>query len=194
MLSISHPAWFTGKNRYNYSAASLLGEDSIVGSRTNSTELRVALRPHLGKLLPRIQRATHDPNKQTREQMSSLWIGLTGGGSESRAAVTEHLLPIVDSLIEDCTSKMWRARSAACSALAEVLVGRSWEDLGGGPAQLDDDDIHIKTSNATLTAGIRVLRLFRYVIAASRLEPKQIRLTRPIPMYSLAWQCVHWMM
>jgi proteasome component ECM29 len=97
--------------------------------------------------------------------MSSLWIGLTGGGSESRAAVTEHLLPTVDSLIEDCTSKLWRARSGACSALAEVLVGRSWEDLGGGPAQLDDDDIHTKTSAAKLTAGIQVLRLFRYVIA-----------------------------
>jgi proteasome component ECM29 len=183
MLSISHPAWFMGGNRYNYSAASLLGEDSIAGSRTNSTELRAALRPHLGRLLPRILRATQDPNKQSREQMSSLWNGLTGGGSESRAVVTEHLLPIVDSLIDDCTSKLWRARSGACSALAEVLVGRSWEDLGGGPAHLDDDDVHINASTVKLTAGVRVLRLFRYVIAP---WTRRAKVTMPNPSHSFS--------
>ncbi|CAB9497586.1 associated protein ECM29 homolog [Seminavis robusta] len=164
ILSISHPAWFTGSNKYKYNASSLLGEDSIVGSRTNSSELRKALRPHLGKLLPRILRATHDPQKQTRDQMSSLWVGLTGGGSESRAAITEHLLPTVDTLIEDATNKLWRARAGACGALAEILVGRSWDDLGSGKAVINDDDIHASTSR--LTAGIRILRLFRVAMRA----------------------------
>ena len=162
MLSVSHEAWFTSSNKHKYGASSLLGDDSIVGSRTNSAELRAALRPHLGKLLPRILRACHDPNKQTREQMSSLWVGLTGGGSEARSAITQHLLPTIDILIEDCTNKLWRARAGACGALSEILVGRSWDDLGGGPPVLDDDDIHTRTSSEHLTAGIRLLRLFRY--------------------------------
>lgn len=162
ILSVSHEAWFTPSNKHKYSATSLLGEESLVGSRTNSAELRAALRPHLGKLLPRVLRACHDPNKQTREQMKSLWVGLTGGGSESRSAVTQHLLPTLDALIDECTSKLWRARAGACGALAEILVGRSWDDLGGGHAPvLDDDDIHVKSSAAKLTAGIRLLRLFR---------------------------------
>lgn len=53
LLSVSHEAWFSPSNKYKYSASALLGEDSIVGARTNSAELRLALRPHLGKLLPR---------------------------------------------------------------------------------------------------------------------------------------------
>lgn len=166
LLSVSHEAWFSAANKYKYSAASLLGDDSIAGSGTNTLALRVALRPHLGKLLPRILRACHDPNKQTREQMASLWVGLTGGGSESRAVITQHLLPTVDTLIEDSTSKFWRARTGACAALAEILVGRSWEDLGGGPAELNDDDIHTKAASSKLTAGVRLLRLFRVSMRA----------------------------
>lgn len=166
LLSVSHEAWFSRANKYKYSAASLLGDDSIAGSGTNTLALRVALKPHLGKLLPRILRACHDPNKQTREQMASLWVGLTGGGSESRAVITQHLLPTIDTLIEDCTSKFWRSRTGACAALAEILVGRSWEDLGGGPAELNDDDIHTKTASSKLTAGIRLLRLFRVSMRA----------------------------
>ena len=161
ILSVSHEAWFTPENKHRYSASALLGEDSIVGSHTNSAELRTALRPYLGKLLPRILRACHSPNKAARDQFNSLFLGLTGGGSESRAAITQHLLPTVDTLIEDCTNKLWRARVGACGALAEILVGRSWAELGGGPALLDDDDIHTKTSSANLNAGVRLLRLWR---------------------------------
>lgn len=168
MLSVSHEVWFTFTNKYKYCAASLLGSDSLVGSPTNSEALRVALRPHLGKLLPRILRARHDPNKQTREQMTALWLGLTGGGSESRSAISQHLLPTIDTLIDDCTSKLWRARAGACGALAEIIVGRSWDSLGGGPAVLDDDDIHTRETSK-LTAGIRLLRLFRYGIKCQSL-------------------------
>jgi proteasome component ECM29 len=129
-----------------------------MASRTNSLEMREALRPHIGKLLPRILRACHDPNKQTREQMSSLWVGLTGGGSESRLAITQHLLPAVDALIADSASKLWRARVGACGALTEIIVGREWDSLGGGPPVLNDDDLY---GVSMPSAGIRLLRLWR---------------------------------
>jgi proteasome component ECM29 len=158
MLSVSHLVWFSEGARERYGASSLLGQSSIVASRTNSLEMREALRPHIGKLLPRILRACHDPNKQTREQMLSLWVGLTGGGSESRLTVTQHLLPAVDILITDSASKLWRARVGACGALTEIIVGRDWGALGGGPPVLDDDDLYGAT---TASAGIRLLRLWR---------------------------------
>jgi len=161
LLSISHPVWFTPGPRDRYSASALLGEFSLIGSRTNSAEMRQALRPHLSKLLPRMLRACHDPNKQTREQMNTLWIGVTGGGAESRSAITENLLPTIDILMEDASNKLWRARVGACGALAEVIVGRSWDDLGGGAAILDDDDIFIKTSTSSTSAAVRLLRLWR---------------------------------
>lgn len=167
LLSISHPVWFTSGRRDRYSAATLLGEFSLIGSRTNSAEMREALRPHLSKLIPRMLRACHDPNKQTREQMSTLWLGVTGGGAESRKAITENLLPTIDILMEDAANKLWRARVGACGALAEVIVGRSWDDLGGGPAILDDDDdVFIKTSTSSTTAAVRLLRLWRVSMRA----------------------------
>jgi proteasome component ECM29 len=131
MLSVTHSAWFSKGGRERYGPSALLGENSIIGSRTNTAELRVALRPHLGKIIPRLLRASHDPNKQTREQIKNLWDGLTGGGAEARGLITQHLLSIVDSLITDTTHKLWRARVGATGALAQVIVGRSWSELGG---------------------------------------------------------------
>lgn len=131
MLSVTHPAWFSKDGRERYGPSALLGENSIIGSRSNAAELRLALRPHLGKILPRLLRASHDPNKQTREQIKNLWDGLTGGGAEARLAITQHLLLVIDSLIADTSHKLWRARVGATGALAQVIVGRSWNELGG---------------------------------------------------------------
>lgn len=130
----------------------------MLGRRANTTEMQKALRPHLGKLLPRILRARNDPNKQTREQMSSLWNGLTGGGAEARQLISQHLLSCIDTLLEDAASKLWRARVGACGALAEIIVGREWEDLGGGGPVLSDDYLY---GGSIPTAGTRLLHLWR---------------------------------
>jgi proteasome component ECM29 len=165
ILSVSHTAWFEEGTRDRYSAASLLGEDNFIGNRTNSNQMREALRPHLGTLLPRILRARHDPNPQTREQMSSLWVGLTGGGAAARVAITQNLLTTADVLIEDASSKLWRARVGALGGLAEIIVGREWLALGGGPPVLSDDDLYDgRLSSAG--AGVRLLRLWRVVTRA----------------------------
>jgi proteasome component ECM29 len=158
IMSVSHSIWFLEGYRDRYNAASLLGENSFLGNRTNIAEMREALKPHLGKLVPRLLRACHDPNKQTREQMVFLWNGITGGGSEARSIVTKHFLTTFDALVKDASSKLWRARVGACGALAEIIVGRDWNDLGGGGAVLDDDDIHISSN---VSAGTRLLRLWR---------------------------------
>ena len=158
ILSVSHTMWFTSASRERYSASALLGKQCNLGNQTNSAEMREALRPHLGKLLPRMLRACHDPNKDTRERMSNLFVGVTGGGAEARLAITQHLIPTIDTLINEASSKLWRARCGACGALSQVIVARSWEDLGGGPPVLDDDDI-LDASNKG--AGARLLRLWR---------------------------------
>jgi proteasome component ECM29 len=93
--------------------------------------------------------------------MNSLWLALTGGGEESRALVTQHLLPTIDVLIQDAGSKLWRARVGACGALADVIVGRSWQDLGGGGIELDDEGISAKEN-----ASIRLLRLWKITMRA----------------------------
>lgn len=127
--------------------------------------MKEGLRQHLGTLIPRILRAKHDPNPQTREQMSALWTRLIGRGSESRLVLSRHLLTTLDVLIDETSSKLWRARVGSCSALAEIIVGRDWIELGGGGAILDDDDIY-SGKGALSTAGVRLLKLWRVTIRA----------------------------
>lgn len=155
MLSVSLPIWATSTNRDLYSASCLLGQSE------STEEIKKALKPHLKKLIPRLLRACHDPNKQTRDQMLSLWNGVTGGGSEARAVISTHLLSTIDSLMKDATNKLWRARVGACRALAECIVGRSWNELGGGgPILLDD----YTDEEINLTAASRLLLLFRVTV------------------------------
>lgn len=100
--------------------------------------LQATLKPHLKKLTPKLLRACHDPNPQTREQMELLWKTITGGKAEGRNVVKENLKETIASLCKDATSKLWRSRVGGCGALAEVIVGRSWAELGGGGAILDE--------------------------------------------------------
>ena len=161
LLSTNLPIWSTPEYRHKYNASSLLGEAANVGGR-NIKEIQTALRPHLGKLIPRLLRACNDPRRDTREQMTALWVGLTGGGAESRAAITEHLLTTIDALIDDATNKLWKARVGAVGALAEVIVGRSWSDLGSGGAVMDDEDAASRDTDVShSTAAHRLLRLLR---------------------------------
>ena len=157
ILSTNHPMWLLPDMRDRYSAKALLGK----AEGASVEEIRLSLRSHLGKLIPKLLRACNDPNKQTRDQMNSLWLALTGGGSESRALVTQNLLPTIDILIQDAGSKLWRARVGACGALADVIVGRSWKDLGDGGIELEDEEFATK-----VTASIRLLRLWKITMRA----------------------------
>jgi proteasome component ECM29 len=97
--------------------------------------------------------------------MTSLWNGLTGGGPEGRQVITNHFIPTIDTLIEESSSKLWRARVGACGAIADVIIGRSWKDLGGGEAVLNDDEVYEKPTGKE-SAGVRFLRLWRVAYRA----------------------------
>jgi len=158
ILSVNHPTWSVSGFRDRYSASALLGTNKNSGS---TEEIKTALRPHLSKLLPRMLRATHDPNPQTRDQMKALWIGLTGGGAESRAVISEHFLTTLDTLIDDAMNKLWKARVGACRALSEIIVGRDWSELGGGYQAEEDDGTLNKGSQ---NASTRLLRLYKLTV------------------------------
>lgn len=114
----------------------------------------------MSQLTPKLLRACHDPNPQTREQMELLWKSITGGKAEGRNVIRENLKDTIASLCKDATSKLWRSRVGGCGALAEVIVGRSWEELGGGGAVLDEDFVE------TDAAAGRLLTLWRVTMRA----------------------------
>ena len=103
-----------------------------------------------------------DPSKMTATQMNVLWVAITGGGSESRTLISEHLLSTIDSLIKDAGSKLWKARAGACGALSDVIVGRSWNELGGGGVEVDDEGMFATSP----TASIRLIRLWKIAMRA----------------------------
>ncbi|KAL3920061.1 MAG: hypothetical protein SGILL_003448 [Bacillariaceae sp.] len=163
LLSVSHPVWSgTASRRDRYGPSTLQGESF------DQDKMKTALRPFLSRLLPRILRACHDPNKETREQMQTLWNALTGGGEEGRSAINSFFRSTFDALIVETSSKLWRTRVGACGALAQIITGRSWQDLGGGPAVLDEnyDLVISQTPSESTSAGVRLLRLWRACLRA----------------------------
>ena len=178
ILSTNHPIWASNDV---YNAKSLLG----YAEGLEDNQIRHALKPHLGRLIPSLLRACNDPNKQTREQMNALWVGLTGGGSEARESITRHFIPTLDILLKDASSKLWRTRlvpllvaiertyislahqyhyfivrAGACGALSDIIVGRSWDELGGGDVEEDEGDA------VSLGAAVRLIRLWRCAVRA----------------------------
>eukprot|EP00742_Colponemidia_sp_Colp-10_P007011 GILJ01007524.1.p1 GENE.GILJ01007524.1~~GILJ01007524.1.p1 ORF type:complete len:1751 (-),score=318.07 GILJ01007524.1:100-5130(-) len=100
------------------SAAMGLGEISAMDKR---------IADQLHQLIPKLFRYTYDPNPRVREAMEKMWISLV---PESRVAVQEHWKPIMDEMMESVTSRLWRVREAATLALSDLLVGKSWAEVG----------------------------------------------------------------
>ena len=160
-LSVSDPIWSSPAVRNRYNASSLLGYSGGKSGGSVVKEVREVIRPHLSRLLPRLLRACYDPNKQTQDQMGAIWNAVAGDGPESRALITQHFTNILDTLLEDATNKLWRARLGACGALANIVIGRSWSELGGGSAVTNDDDLNEVARTSRYAAGIRLLRLWK---------------------------------
>jgi proteasome component ECM29 len=98
--------------------------------------------------------------------METLWVALTGGGEEGRAAITANFCSAMDALVEETSSKFWRARVGACGALSQIIVGRSWHLLGGGPPILDENYDLVLSKTSAVGGGIRLLRLWRAAMRA----------------------------
>uniref|UniRef100_A0A1J3GWL5 Proteasome-associated protein ECM29-like protein n=1 Tax=Noccaea caerulescens TaxID=107243 RepID=A0A1J3GWL5_NOCCA len=87
-----------------------------------------ALRPHLRLLIPRLIRYQYDPDKNVQDAMAHIWKALI---QDPRKAVDEHLNHIFDDLLEQCGSRLWRSREASCLALADIIQGRKFDQVGG---------------------------------------------------------------
>ncbi|CAH2033513.1 unnamed protein product [Thlaspi arvense] len=86
-----------------------------------------ALRPHLRLLIPRLIRYQYDPDKNVQDAMAHIWKALI---QDPKKAVDEHLNHIFDDLLAQCGSRLWRSREASCLALADILQGRKFDQVG----------------------------------------------------------------
>ncbi|PON75690.1 Proteasome component Ecm [Parasponia andersonii] len=84
------------------------------------------LKPHLRLLIPRLVRYQYDPDKNVQDAMSHIWKSLV---EDSKKTIDEHFDVIVDDLLLQCGSRLWRSREASCLALADIIQGRKFDQL-----------------------------------------------------------------
>lgn len=58
--------------------------------------------------------------------MSHIWKSLV---EDSKKTIDEHLDLIIDDLLIQCGSRLWRTREASCLALADIIQGRKFDQV-----------------------------------------------------------------
>ncbi|KAL2316898.1 hypothetical protein Fmac_030774 [Flemingia macrophylla] len=84
------------------------------------------LKPYLCSLIPRLVRYQYDPDKNVQDAMVHIWKSLV---DDSKKTIDENLDLIVDDLLEQCGSRLWRSREASCLALTDIIQGRKFYEV-----------------------------------------------------------------
>ncbi|NXS93447.1 ECM29 protein, partial [Jacana jacana] len=83
------------------------------------------LAPFLPQLLPRLYRYQFDPNLGIRQAMTSIWNALV----TDKSMVDKYMKEILEDLISNLTSSLWRIRESSCLALNDLLRGKPLDDI-----------------------------------------------------------------
>ncbi|XP_069486911.1 proteasome adapter and scaffold protein ECM29 isoform X2 [Ambystoma mexicanum] len=95
------------------------------GFNVIATKAGEQLAPFLSQLVPRLYRYQFDPNNGIRQAMTSIWDALV----TDKTAIDTYLTEILQDLINNLTSNMWRVRESSCLALSDLLRGRQLDDI-----------------------------------------------------------------
>ena len=82
------------------------------------------LEPHLPAIIPKLYRYQYDPSPRIQQSMASIWDALIVDGQTAKT-VDLYFQPILDDLMANLTSNLWRNRESSCMALADLLRGRT---------------------------------------------------------------------
>ncbi|KAI3523966.1 hypothetical protein L1887_02516 [Cichorium endivia] len=86
-----------------------------------------ALQPYLRQLVPRLVRYQYDPDKNVQDAMGHIWKSLV---ADSKKTIDEYLDLIIEDMLVQCGSRLWRSREASCLALADLIQGRKFNQVG----------------------------------------------------------------
>ena len=154
----SNQFWFSPWCRERFQGFHLMREYWL-----DIRQLRSILALHAHKVLPMFFVARYDPDTSTSAIMNKLWSTLTSPDNDF-FSISAHFLPLVDQLMENTTSKLWKTRVGSCRALSDVIIGKNWVDFGGGNSIIDDDEVILEQSLACKCASTRITRLIRVTI------------------------------
>lgn len=83
------------------------------------------LAPFLPQLVPRLYRYQFDPNLAIRQAMTSIWDALV----TDKTIVEKYFKEILQDVISNLTSNMWRVRESSCLALNDLIRGRQADEI-----------------------------------------------------------------
>ena len=85
-----------------------------------------AVTPHLTKLVPKLYRMMHDPNPKMQEAVKGIWISLV---DSPKATVDAQFDAIMEELLNESGSRLWRSRQSSASSLSDILSGRTFKEV-----------------------------------------------------------------
>ena len=85
-----------------------------------------AVTPHLEKLVPKLYRMMHDPNPKMQEAVKGIWISLV---DSPKATVDAQFDAIMEELLNESGSRLWRSRQSSASSLSDILSGRTFREV-----------------------------------------------------------------
>lgn len=107
----------------NYQASLNSKRGAAFGFSKIAKQAGDALQPHLHSLIPRLVRYQYDPDKNVQDAMAHIWKSIV---AEPKKTVDEFFDPIVEDLLIQSGSRLWRSREASCLALADIIQGRKF--------------------------------------------------------------------
>nr|KYP73231.1 Proteasome-associated protein ECM29 isogeny [Cajanus cajan] len=110
----------------NYQASLNSKRGAAFGFSKIAKQAGDVLKPYLRTLIPRLVRYQYDPDKNVQDAMVHIWKSLV---DDSKKTIDENLDLIIDDLLEQCGSRLWRSREASCLALADIIQGRKFYEV-----------------------------------------------------------------
>lgn len=111
----------------NYQASLNTKRGAAFGFSKIAKQAGDALQPHLRLLIPRLIRYQYDPDKNVQDAMAHIWKSLV---QDPKKTIDEYLDLIFNDLLIQCGSRLWRSREASCLALADIIQGRKFGQVG----------------------------------------------------------------
>ncbi|KAF5778932.1 putative armadillo-like helical, proteasome component Ecm29 [Helianthus annuus] len=123
-----------------------------------------ALQPYLRQLVPRLVRYQYDPDKNVQDAMAHIWKSLV---ADSKKTIDEYLDLIIEDLLVQCGSRLWRSRESSCLALADLIQGRKFDQVSkhlkniwtAAFRAMDDIKETVRTSGERLCRAVTSLTL-----------------------------------
>jgi proteasome component ECM29 len=116
-LSTHHALWNSKKG-------------AAFATKTLASKAADRLKPQLPELIPKLFRASYDPNPKIAASMTNILNSLVEDTNEITAADSPYFAGIMKDLIENMFNKQWRTREASCLALSDVLISKTFAQVG----------------------------------------------------------------